>query len=33
LPGMTPPAPGAAAMGNMANQLAKRTAPAESKRR
>jgi hypothetical protein len=27
------PAPGAAAMGNMANQLAKRTAPAESKRR
>jgi hypothetical protein len=27
------PTPGAAAMGNMANQLAKRTAPAESKRR
>jgi hypothetical protein len=33
LPGMTPQAPGSAAMGNMANQLTKRTATAESKRR
>jgi hypothetical protein len=33
LPGMSPQAPGSAAMGNMANQLAKRTATAESNRR